>query len=108
MHAMGMELCPFSFCFKNKNMLTSAPEHCLKNYKKEFCLENCVFHFLKVKKVLFSIQNLIFHFTFGSLTSAPEALVNKTLKNITKNAFSAIKPNTPLPSSNIQSLLSCY
>ena len=59
-------------------MLTSAPGHWLRNYKRKYCIRNCVFYFLKVKKVFFSMQ--FFFSTFNSLTSASGALVNKTLK----------------------------
>jgi len=61
-------------------MLTSAPGQWLRNYKKKYCIGNCVFYFFKVKKMFSSMQNLNFLSTFSFLTSASEALVNKTLK----------------------------
>jgi len=50
--------------------------------------------FLKVKKVLFLMQNLNFLFTFSLLTSAQEAPVNKTLKNIDNESM--LKQEWPL------------
>jgi len=45
-------------------------EMLLKNYKRKYCLGNCVFYFLKVKYMFFLIQYLTFLSTFISLTSA--------------------------------------
>jgi len=57
----------------------------LRNYKRKYCIGNCVFYFFKVKKVFFSMQNLTFLFIFSCLTSAPVILVNKTHKIIPNN-----------------------
>jgi len=52
-------------------MLTNASGHWLKNYKRKYFLENCVFYFLKFEKVLSLKLTLFFLSTYNCLTNAP-------------------------------------
>jgi len=62
-----------------KEMLIGALGHWLRNYKREYFLENYIFYFFKLEKVLLLMLTLFFLSIFSCLTSAREYRLTKPL-----------------------------